>query len=94
MESPYANWNDSFVQELLKIRNEKMADGWYGIYETNAELEARYKEKYPNKFDTGGYTGAWGPEGRLAMLHEKELVLNADDTKNILSSVEIIREIS
>ena len=20
-------------------------------------------------FDTGGYTGAWGPEGRIAMLH-------------------------
>jgi hypothetical protein len=27
-------------------------------------------------FNTGGYTGAWGPEGKLAVLHEKELVLN------------------
>ena len=27
--------------------------------------------------DTGGYTGAWGPNGRLALLHQKELVLNA-----------------
>ena len=25
---------------------------------------------------SGGYTGAWGPEGRLAVLHEKELNLN------------------
>jgi hypothetical protein len=29
------------------------------------------------EFNTGGYTGAWGPEGRLAVLHQKELVLNA-----------------
>lgn len=45
-------------------------------------------------FDTGGYTGDWGPEGKLAMLHEKELVLNAADTSNILSVVSIIREIA
>jgi len=44
-------------------------------------------------FDTGGYTGSWGPEGRLAMLHQKELVLNADDTKNMLDSVAILRSI-
>jgi hypothetical protein len=36
------------------------------------------------KMNTGGYTGAWGPEGRIAMLHEKELVLNPDDTANFL----------
>jgi hypothetical protein len=33
---------------------------------------------------TGGYTGAWGATGRLAILHEKELVLNKQDTLNIL----------
>ena len=27
-------------------------------------------------FKTGGYTGTWGPEGKLAILHEKELILN------------------
>lgn len=45
-------------------------------------------------FDTGGYTGVWGSSGRLAFLHEKELVLNADDTTNILKSIEMIRSIS
>lgn len=45
-------------------------------------------------YNTGGYTGAWGPEGKLAVLHEKELVLNAQDTENILSSVNILRQIS
>lgn len=43
-------------------------------------------------FDTGGYTGTWSnstnnAEGRLAMLHEKELVLDKNDTKNILEAV-------
>ena len=44
-------------------------------------------------FDTGGYTGAWGSDGRWAVLHQKELVLNAQDTKNMLDSVEVLRGI-
>jgi len=40
------------------------------------------------------YTGAWGPEGRLALLHEKELVLNKEDTKNFLHATDILRSIS
>lgn len=43
--------------------------------------------------DTGGYTGAWGPEGRWAMLHQKEIVLNATDTENFLSAIGILRSI-
>lgn len=45
-------------------------------------------------YDTGGYTGAWGSEGRLALLHQKELVLNAQDTKNMLNAVEVLRNIT
>lgn len=45
-------------------------------------------------YDTGGYTGAWGDEGRLALLHQKELVLNAQDTQNMLSAVDILRDIT
>ena len=41
--------------------------------------------------DTGGYTGEWGAEGRIAMLHEKEIVLNKMDTENILNAVSIVR---
>lgn len=44
-------------------------------------------------YDTGGYTGAWGKDGRLAMLHQKELVLNSTDTENILAAVAAIREV-
>jgi hypothetical protein len=42
--------------------------------------------------DTGGYTGNFGPEGKLAMLHEKELVLNKQDTLNMLRMVALARD--
>ena len=48
----------------------------------------------PQKYDTGGYTGNWGVDGRLAILHEKELVLNKQDTENMLSAVNVIRNLS
>ena len=43
-------------------------------------------------FDTGGYTGSWNSSnGKLAMLHQKELVLNKQDTKNMLKMLQIVR---
>ena len=46
-------------------------------------------------YATGGYTGSWeNNNGRLAVLHQKELVLNEDDTKNMLNTVAIMRQIS
>ena len=46
-------------------------------------------------FDTGGYTGKWGSnEGKIAMLHQKEIVLNATDTENFLKTVDIVRQIA
>lgn len=44
-------------------------------------------------YDTGGYTGEWGSYGKMAMLHEKELILNARDTENFLSSIELLDNI-
>ncbi len=47
----------------------------------------------PTGFDSGGYTGSWNnKDGRLAFLHEKELVLNQDDTKNMLKAVNVVRD--
>jgi hypothetical protein len=43
--------------------------------------------------DTGGYTGEWGSYGKMAMLHEKELVLNKEDTKNFLASMDLLDNI-
>ena len=48
----------------------------------------------PLGFASGGYTGDWGSDGRLAVLHQKELVLNQEDTKNMLAAVQSIRELA
>ena len=45
-------------------------------------------------YDTGGYTGEWDSSGRLAMLHQKEIVLNAHDTENFLAAVNIVRDLA
>ena len=45
-------------------------------------------------YDTGGYTGSWNNTGKLAFLHQKELVLNAQDTENMLNTVAIMRNLA
>lgn len=50
-------------------------------------------------YDTGGYTGSgWAPQdknqGKLAFLHEKELILNSTDTQNILDLVYLLRKMN
>jgi len=47
---------------------------------------------------SGGYTGQWtdGSEesnGKLAFLHQKELILNKDDTENFLQALEVTRSL-
>ena len=76
------------IQWMIDIRDKKV-----GKKET-LELAKSYAESIGATLATGGYTGDWGPEGKLAVLHEKELVLNAQDTENFLSATNILREIS
>lgn len=50
-------------------------------------------------FDTGGYTGTWdnstnNATGRMAILHEKEIVLNKYDTSNLLEAVKLQRNLT
>ena len=66
----------------------------YGNW-TNAYNEFLAEEKNRiTPFKTGGYTGEWGSGGKLAMLHEKELVLHEGDTENFLTAIDMIREIT
>lgn len=58
------------------------------------ELEKRNWIPGIKLFDTGGYTGEWGPQGRLAVVHEKELVLKQDDTANFLLATGMLRNIA
>lgn len=61
-----------------------------------AEKERRREvKKWLDGYATGGYTGDWGTsDGKVALLHEKELVLNKKDTANILDSVNIVRDMN
>ena len=84
-------------------------NGAYYIYYSNGKYKssssdgsslgipyAPYDSNIP-KFKSGGYTGEWNngdTDGRLAWLHQKELILNAADTKNILAVVDTVREMT
>ena len=80
------------------------ADGkWYEqlVYSDGSTETRRTSHMYTDKigspkgsFRTGGYTGSWGESGRLAVLHQKELVLNKDDTANFLSAINTIRDLN
>ena len=82
------------AEEAIRKRNEKIKDLGLG---KDAELtleEIKNGVRKGQKYDTGGYTGDWGSDGRLAVLHEKELVLNKEDTANILNAVNAVRSLS
>jgi hypothetical protein len=76
------NWSSSYFKYMVTDSN----TGLTGYLSTADYLKL-------DSLDTGGYTGSWGTDGKLAMLHQKELVLNPDDTTNFLASLEILREI-
>ena len=84
--------NKKYLQDIVDNHN------WYSSFDLknfkqNSSFYLKNASKW-NKYDTGGYTGNWNSsEGRPAILHEKELVLNKQDTKNILDSVTIMRSI-
>ena len=82
-----AGYSDDAIALARKAFNDSKAGGGYSYYYDKAlELVQSY--------DTGGYTGEWGPEGKLALLHQKELILNAQDTENFLTATTMLREIS
>ena len=65
----------------------------------NIYLRYRYSggggTQYMATYDSGGYTGDWGTsDGKLAVLHQKEMVLNANDTENFLQGMNVIRSMS
>ena len=78
---------------------DKVNNNPYGIHIHSADGKfpdlGWVKKSQLTGYDTGGFTGNWGDEeGRLALLHKKELVLNKTDTANLLNAMEIMREIS
>lgn len=47
-----------------------------------------------SSFASGGYTGTGLGAGKLAFLHDKELILNKTDTENMLEAVKQVRQTS
>lgn len=68
-------------QDWYKAAQEVYGDNW----------QEKLKELGISGFATGGYTGTFD-DARLAFLHEKELVLNQEDTANILAAVHAVRD--
>lgn len=80
-----------------EVKHEKFVQDNGDIYDKDWEQAKQnwndYLSKYIAQFDTGGYTGSWGSEGRMAILDEKELVLNKNDTENFLNATSLLRTI-
>ena len=70
--------------DWIKVRHHKLSSGVTGWF----------KKGDVTALNTGGYTGTWeGSYGKLAFLHQKELVLNAQDTENFLTSMNVLERI-
>lgn len=86
--------NDLYEAVKQQVNPNAVGILWESWSNEEAEKKGYRKWKRAVKYDTGGYTGEWGSDGRMAILHEKELILNKSDTANILQAVDIVRTFS
>ena len=86
-------YGSSFARQVQDIINQNWSSGNFVNYGSD-----KFSSYSLIGYDTGGYTGSWSDgngdakNGKLAYLHQKELVLNAADTENILKAVDIVRQ--
>ncbi len=87
----YAQYRDVIAELIAQY------DGFMGRINTTVNTAAGTGNSSPTPgpegFASGGYTGEWGPGGKIAMLHQKELILKEGDTENFLASLEVLRDI-
>ena len=89
----YGRMEDGSWAKMSDIMNSELQAGISGSSQgASIRFNPNTIELY--KFDTGGYTGEWDSSGRLAMLHQKEIVLNAHDTENFLAAINIVRDVA
>lgn len=102
LDGAASGWGDNPTRAArLKEKGVEGAQAYINAHGANGDIYADWASKkgqlrkyYYGSFDTGGYTGEWGLDGKFAMLHEKELVLNKDDTTHFLQAIDIVRQIS
>lgn len=90
----YKTAKDKGIDNSMTQYVESISEGNGKYWDRDKVLEYIYGKSNISAYRSGGYTGEWGPSGRLAVLHEKELILNSDDTLNFLNAVEILRRVS
>ena len=97
-----SNWQETYGMAMQEIVNSNMdvIESFNKMLETLSLGDKKITVSYDiienqdtpaAAFDTGGYTGEWGRGGRVAIVHQKELILNEDDTSNFLSAIELTR---
>ncbi len=86
--------NAQVIADAIKARDDGTGyQGYEGPFQNNEMTfeEWMHRLGIPG-YSTGGYTGDFD-NGKLAFLHEKELVLNQQDTQNILAAVTAVRSL-
>lgn len=83
-------YGTAFAKQVQQIINQNYRSGKLVNYDSMA-----YSSYNLIGYRTGGYTGDWNDtDGKVGILHEKELVLNQDDTRNILNAVDMVRSMT
>lgn len=109
-KSSFDSWKKSIdktktsINDLIKTLSPLPGmENFLGKNSSSAKKDVRLGLLNPDTgikgFDTGGYTGTWtdstnNATGRMAVLHEKELVLNQYDTSNLLEAVKLQRNLT
>ena len=98
IDDPYGTPNSYAIREFgTKDKNHYLAIGTKEYLKRLGYNSGNVKGLNGLIFKSGGYTGDWNQgipgtdNGRLAVLHQKELVLNEADTANLLKAVSLIR---
>ena len=83
-------YGTAFAKQVQQIINQNYRSGKLVNYDSMT-----YSSYNLIGYRTGGYTGDWNDtDGKVGILHEKELVLNQDDTRNILNAVDMVRSMT
>lgn len=102
----YGDWGTGSTRR--QRISERYGDDMYNLVQSYFNGNPAYGYDYKDyslgfeRFDTGGYTGTWAANegvsdvknGKWAILHQKELVLNESDTANILEAVKNVRQMA
>jgi hypothetical protein len=75
----------SVVNTLIDAINR--ANGYMGLSTQNVSVIGHIAS-----MDSGGKLPAWGSSGKFLLAHEKEMVLNKDDTSNFIKAINLTRD--